>query len=90
MLRPRVSALVCCRLAVAGVVASSAAYVTAKLAEAVGHASYVTALAIAKSLPGHKKKKQGKATVPVIIDTCAWPARMPWLRMACICGLGRL
>lgn len=43
-------------LAVAGVIASSAAYVTAKLAEAVGHASYVTALAIAKSLPGHKKR----------------------------------
>jgi hypothetical protein len=50
----------CCRLKVAGTIASSAAYVTAKLAEAVGHASYVTALAIAKSLPGHKKRHQGK------------------------------
>lgn len=53
----------CCRLAVAGVIASSAAYVTAKLAEAVGHASYVTALAIAKSLPGHKKRQQQGASV---------------------------
>lgn len=40
--------------------ASSAAYVTGKLAELVGHASYVTALAIAKSMPGHKKKSQGE------------------------------
>lgn len=53
----------CCRLAVAGTIASSAAYVTAKLAEAVGHASYVTALAIAKSLPGHKKRHQGETQV---------------------------
>lgn len=44
-------------------IASSAAYVTAKLAEAVGHASYVTALAIAKSLPGHKKRQQKGASV---------------------------
>jgi len=51
---------VCCRLAVAAAVASSAAYVTGKLAELVGHASYVTALAIAKSMPGHKKKSQGE------------------------------
>lgn len=50
----------CCRLAVAGVIASSAAYVTAKLAGMVGHASYVTALAIAKSLPGHKKRAAGE------------------------------
>lgn len=49
----------CCRLAVAGKIASSAAYVTGKLAELVGHASYATALAIAKSLPGHKKKNKG-------------------------------
>jgi hypothetical protein len=49
-----------CRLAVAGVIASSAAYVTAKLADMVGHASYVTALAIAKSLPGHKKRAAGE------------------------------
>lgn len=45
-----------CRLAVAGTVASSAAYVTGKLAALVGQASYATALAIAKSLPGHKKQ----------------------------------
>lgn len=43
-------------LAVAGTVASSAAYVTGKLAALVGQASYATALAIAKSLPGHKKQ----------------------------------
>ena len=50
----------------AGTIASSAAYVTAKLAAAVGHASYLTALAIAKSLPGHKKKRQGERRRPTL------------------------
>lgn len=40
-------------------VASTAAYVTGRLAALVGHASYMTALTIAKSLPGHKKKAPG-------------------------------
>lgn len=61
------TALADCRLAVAGVVASSAVYVTAKLAEVVGHASYVTALAIAKSLPGHKKRKHGKCGMDLLL-----------------------
>ncbi|KAF6265793.1 senescence-associated protein-domain-containing protein [Scenedesmus sp. NREL 46B-D3] len=43
-------------LALAGSVASSAAYVTGRLAAMVGQASYATALAIARSLPGHKKQ----------------------------------
>jgi hypothetical protein len=63
-----------CRLAVAGVVASSAVYVTARLAEVVGHASYVTALAIAKSLPGHKKRKKGKCEQTSPCICCILPA----------------
>jgi hypothetical protein len=52
-------------LAMAGSIASSAAYVTGKLAALVGQASYATALAIAKSLPGHKKKKKnGELVTP--------------------------
>lgn len=41
-------------------VASSAAYVTGKLAALVGQASYATALAIAKTLPGHSTRKKGE------------------------------
>lgn len=41
-------------------VASSAAYVTGRLAALVGQASYATALAIARSLPGHKKQQKGE------------------------------
>eukprot|EP00878_Enallax_costatus_P020376 GHUV01021533.1.p1 GENE.GHUV01021533.1~~GHUV01021533.1.p1 ORF type:complete len:408 (+),score=149.45 GHUV01021533.1:217-1440(+) len=51
-------------LALAGSVASSAAYVTGKLASVVGGASYAVALAIAKTLPGHKKKKPGELVSP--------------------------
>ena len=61
----------CCRLALAGVVASSAAYVTGKLAELVGHASYATALAIAKMLPGHKKKAKGEQQMATVWAVCA-------------------
>jgi hypothetical protein len=50
------------RLAMAGTVASSAAYVTGKLAALVGQASYATALAIAKTLPGHKKRSTGSSS----------------------------
>jgi hypothetical protein len=42
---------------VVGKVASGAAYVTGKLAGLVGAATYATALAIAKMLPGHSSKK---------------------------------
>jgi hypothetical protein len=57
------------RLAIAGSIASSAAYVTGKLAELVGKASYATALAIARSLPGHGSKKAAKA--PGVVWCCA-------------------
>jgi hypothetical protein len=50
------------RLAVAASVASGAAYVTGRLAELVGQASYSMALVIAKALPGHKKKSPGMMT----------------------------
>eukprot|EP00775_Hariotina_reticulata_P009664 gene9664-9823_t len=51
-------------LAAAAAVASGAAYVTGRLAELVGQASYSTALMIAKALPGHKKKKPGELATP--------------------------
>jgi hypothetical protein len=54
------------RLAMAGTVASSAAYVTGKLAALVGQASYATALAIAKTLPGHKKRSSGSSTSEIV------------------------
>ncbi|KAF8071025.1 hypothetical protein HT031_001107 [Scenedesmus sp. PABB004] len=47
-------------LALAGIVASSAAYVTGKLAALVGKASYATAIAIARSLPGHGKARKAE------------------------------
>lgn len=58
------------RLALAGSIASSAAYVTGKLAALVGQASYATALAIAKSLPGHKKKKKTGELVTAEVRQC--------------------
>jgi hypothetical protein len=51
----------------AGTVASSAAYVTGKLAALVGQASYATALAIAKTLPGHKKRSSGSSSSSEIV-----------------------
>jgi hypothetical protein len=51
------------RLRVAGAIASSAAYVSGHLAALVGKASYATALAIARSLPGHKgRAKPGEVS----------------------------
>lgn len=60
------------RLALAGSVASSAAYVTGKLAALVGQASYATALAIARSLPGHKKKKKNGQLVTPEVGNIVW------------------